>query len=67
MTFNALDAYDDDSTGQPHVDPDRIPTPLEVPLTMRQLVFPPEQERVYGPHDLDAELEQHSGEAGGWR
>ena len=57
MTFNALDAYDDDSTGQPHVDPDRIPTPLEVPLTMRQLI---------DGEELDAELEQH-GEAGGWR
>jgi len=57
MTFNALDAYDDDSTGQPHVDPDRIPTPLEVPLTMRQLI---------DGEELDAELLQHSGEAGGY-
>jgi len=30
---------DDDSTGQPHVDPDRIPTPLEVPLSMDDLVW----------------------------
>jgi hypothetical protein len=46
--------HDDDSTGQPHVDPDRIPTPLEVPLTMREI--------VYGD-ELDAELQQHA-EAG---
>jgi hypothetical protein len=39
------------------VDPDRIPTPLEVPLTMRQLIE---------GEELDAELDQHC-EAGGWR
>ncbi len=30
---------DDDSTGQPHVDPDRRPTPLEVPISMTELVW----------------------------